>query len=111
MSSNTTYEYVIVGGGLSGCVLASRLREYSPTGTSILLIEAGQDTRKRTDVLEPQTLNLGGELDWQYATEPMPGVFNRSVVLNSGKGLGGCSAINSGMLTPLSQASGVGMIG
>lgn len=98
MAANTAYDYVIVGGGLAGCVLASRLRQYSPAGTSILLIEAGQDTRTRTDVLEPQTLNLGGELDWQYATEPMPGVFNRSIILNSGKGLGGSSATNSGTL-------------
>lgn len=98
MSANTVYDYIIVGGGLSGCVLASRLRQYTPPGTSILLIEAGQDTRTRPDVLEPQTLNIGGELDWQYASEPMPGIFNRSVVLNAGKGLGGSSATNSGTL-------------
>ena len=92
----SSYDFVIVGGGLSGCVLASRLREYSDPATRILLIEAGQDTRTRKDVLEPQTLNLGGEIDWQYASERMPGVLNRSIVFNSGKGLGGSSAINSG---------------
>jgi choline dehydrogenase-like flavoprotein len=90
------YDYVIVGGGLSGCVLASRLREYSDPTTRILLIEAGPDTRTRKDVLEPQTFNLGGDIDWQYTSEPTPGVMNRSIVLNSGKGLGGGSAINSG---------------
>lgn len=90
------YEYVIVGGGLAGCVLASRLREYTPASCRIVLIEAGQDTRGRQDVREPQVLNLGGDLDWMYQSEPMPGLSGRSIVFNSGKGLGGGSAINSG---------------
>ncbi|KAF5017273.1 hypothetical protein F66182_10810 [Fusarium sp. NRRL 66182] len=90
-----TYDYAIIGGGLSGCVLASRLREYDQA-TKIVLIEAGDDTRERSDVQNPQVLNLGGDMDWQYKSEPTPGAFNRSIVLNSGKGLGGGSAINSG---------------
>ncbi|KAH6879997.1 hypothetical protein B0T10DRAFT_145709 [Thelonectria olida] len=93
--STDAYDYVIVGGGLAGCVLASRLRQYDETA-KIVLVEAGQDTRSRPDVREPQVLNLGGELDWQYQSEPTPGAFNRSITLNSGKGLGGGSAINSG---------------
>ena len=97
MSSNT-YDYIIVGGGLSGCVLASRLRQYD-SAAKVVLIEAGPDTRERSDVQNPQVLNLGGDLDWQYKSEPTPGVFNRSITLNSGKGLGGGSAINSGMMS------------
>lgn len=89
------YDYAIVGGGLAGCVLASRLRQYNPAA-KIILIEAGQDTRLRPDVRQPQALNLGGDLDWQYQSEPIPTLCNRSVTLNSGKGLGGSSAINSG---------------
>ncbi|KAJ4181702.1 hypothetical protein NW767_014064 [Fusarium falciforme] len=92
---SSTYDYVVVGGGLAGCVLASRLRHYNEAA-KIVLIEAGQDTRERSDVQEPQVLNLGGDLDWQYKSEPTPGAFNRSITLNSGKGLGGGSAINSG---------------
>lgn len=91
--TSSLYDYVIVGGGLAGCVLASRLHEYIPTA-KILLIEAGQDTRPRKDVREPQALNVGGDLDWQY--EAQAGPLNRSIVFNSGKGLGGSSAINSG---------------
>lgn len=94
-SGSGSYDYIIVGGGLSGCVVASRLREYN-NGAKILLIEAGPDTRTRTDILEPQVLNLGGELDWQYDTDPAPGISNRSVVVNQGKGLGGGTVINSG---------------
>jgi choline dehydrogenase-like flavoprotein len=89
------YDYAIVGGGLAGCVLANRLQQYQPTA-KIILIEAGQDTRDRSDVQNPQALNLGGELDWQYQSDPMPALGGRSVTLNSGKGLGGSSAINSG---------------
>ncbi|KAJ3524279.1 hypothetical protein NM208_g12119 [Fusarium decemcellulare] len=95
LSAPGTYDYVIVGGGLSGCVLASRLRQYDESA-KIVLIEAGQDTRERSDVQNPQVLNLGGDLDWQYKSEPTPSAFGREITLNSGKGLGGGSAINSG---------------
>ncbi|KAF5000280.1 hypothetical protein FGRMN_1912 [Fusarium graminum] len=43
-----------------------------------------------------QVLNLGGDLDWQYQSEPVAGLSCRCITLNSGKGLGGSSAINSG---------------
>ncbi|OBS24679.1 hypothetical protein FPOA_05219 [Fusarium poae] len=89
------HDYIIVGGGLSGCVLASRIREYDEHST-ILLIEAGKDTRGRPEVQDMQILNLGGELDWQYESEPVAGLGGRRVSLNAGKGLGGGSAINSG---------------
>lgn len=104
-----TYDYVIVGGGLSGCVLASRLKQYDQA-TRIVLIEAGQDTRDRPDVQQPQTLNLGGDLDWNYQTEPIPALANRAIAFNAGKGLGGGSAINSGMpdtLKPISRPTSV----
>ncbi|KAI0012700.1 hypothetical protein F4779DRAFT_567631 [Xylariaceae sp. FL0662B] len=92
---SVTYDYVIVGGGLTGCVLASRLRQYSKE-SKILIIEAGPDTRERTDILQMQALNLGGSLDWQYQSEPTPSLFNRTVVFNQGKALGGGTCINSG---------------
>lgn len=95
MSAETTYDYIIAGGGLAGCVVAARLKEYKPEAT-ILLIEAGQDTRARTDILRPEVLNLGGELDWMFPTEPSPGLDGRSIVYNAGKGLGGGTLINSG---------------
>ncbi|KAI1085146.1 hypothetical protein F5B20DRAFT_521143 [Whalleya microplaca] len=89
------YDYVIVGGGLTGCALASRLRQYRKE-LKILIIEAGPDTRSRTDILQMQALNLGGPLDWQYQSEPTPGLLNRTVIYNQGKALGGGSCINSG---------------
>ncbi|KAI3393496.1 hypothetical protein diail_4217 [Diaporthe ilicicola] len=96
-------DYIIVGGGLSGCVLASRLRQYQPR-SKILLVEAGQDTRSRTDILQPDILNLGGELDWMYPTEPQATLGGRSIVYNAGKGLGGGTLINSGGWTRGSAA-------
>ncbi|KAI0595077.1 hypothetical protein F4775DRAFT_392357 [Biscogniauxia sp. FL1348] len=92
---STTYDYVVVGGGLAGVVVASRLRQYNDAA-KILVIEAGPDTRSRTDIVNMQALNLGGELDWQYQTEKTPGLYGRTLVINQGKGLGGGSAINSG---------------
>ncbi|CAH0002538.1 unnamed protein product [Clonostachys byssicola] len=92
--SSDSYDFIIVGGGLSGCVLANRLREYKKT-SKIVLLEAGKDTRERSDVRHPQLLNLGGDLDWSYETEPVPNTANRTFTLNSGKGLGGGTAVNS----------------
>ncbi|KAH7011094.1 hypothetical protein EDB80DRAFT_711239 [Ilyonectria destructans] len=92
---SVTYDYLIVGGGLAGCVLASRLHQYDGDA-KIVLLEAGPDTRTRPDTLNPQTLNLGGDLDWKYESEPIPGYLNRTIPVNAGKGLGGGSSINSG---------------
>lgn len=95
MASSTAYDFIIAGGGLSGCVVAARLKEYRPEA-KILLIEAGEDSRTRTDILRPEVLNLGTDLDWKFNTEPAPGVGDRSIVYNAGKGLGGGTLINSG---------------
>lgn len=95
MASEKAYDFIIAGGGLSGCVVASRLKEYKPEA-DILLIEAGEDTRARADILRPEVLNLGTDLDWTFPTEPAPGIGGRTLVYNAGKGLGGGTLINSG---------------
>lgn len=92
---STVWDYVIVGGGLAGSVISSRMLEYN-SSLNILLIEAGEDTRSRTDILYTNATNLmGGELDWQYPTKPVTALNDRSLVYNQGKGLGGGAAINS----------------
>jgi len=67
------FDYVVVGGGTSGCVIASRLAEYLPH-KRILLVEAGPSDYMNDKVLNLKDwLNLlGGELDYDYGTTEQP---------------------------------------
>lgn len=72
-SEVNTFDYLIVGGGTAGCVIASRLAEYLPH-KKILLIEAGPSDYMNDKVLNLKDwLNLlGGELDYDYGTTEQP---------------------------------------
>jgi choline dehydrogenase-like flavoprotein len=89
-------DYVIVGGGIAGCVVASRLHEKDPS-LSITLIEAGPDASKHPNVPSPMTaqLLLHSELDWDYKTVPQRHLNNRECYAAGGKALGGGSVINA----------------
>lgn len=73
ISDTERYDYVIVGGGTAGCVIAARLAEYLPH-KRILLIEAGPSDYMDDRVLDlRQWLSLlGGELDYDYGTIEQP---------------------------------------
>lgn len=89
------YDYIIVGGGTAGCVLASRLSSYLPE-TKVLLIEAGPsdyDLNQVLDLREWLTL-LGGDLDYDYGTTEQP-MGNSHIRHSRAKVLGGCSSHNT----------------
>jgi choline dehydrogenase len=90
------YDYVIVGGGSAGCVVASRLAAAEPQAT-VLVIEAGPDGRGVTQVVDPPqwTRLLGTSLDWGYWYAPSSAVAGQRIAIPRGKVLGGCSAINA----------------
>lgn len=94
------YDYVIVGGGSAGCVLAARLSE--DPAVSVLLLEAGRPDRKlrlgrRLEIRIPAAFPklFKTEVDWNYSTEPEPQLNDRRLYWPRGKTLGGSSAINA----------------
>ncbi|KAI0100523.1 GMC oxidoreductase [Nemania sp. FL0031] len=94
MTSTREWDYLIVGGGLAGCVVAHRLRQYRPS-SQILIIEAGPDVSGNQDMLHFNSLNfIGGQFDWGYKTVPQRHLDGREIHVPSGRALGGGSVIN-----------------
>ncbi|KAI1097857.1 GMC oxidoreductase [Jackrogersella minutella] len=94
MVATQGWDYIIVGGGLAGCVVASRLKEYQ-SSARILIIEAGPDVRGNKDMLYFNSLNfIGGQFDWGYKTVPQKHYDGRQVNVPSGRAVGGGSVIN-----------------
>ncbi len=97
------FDYVVVGAGTAGCVLANRLS--ADPETRVLLLEAGGKDDYiwiRIPVGYLYTMN-NPRTDWCFETEKEPGLNGRSLAYPRGKTLGGCSAIN-GMIYMRGQA-------
>src|SRR5512134_1298099 len=90
-----TFDYVIVGAGTAGCVLANRLS--ADPDVSVLLVEAGgKDDWIWIHIPVGYLYCIGNpRTDWCYRTEPDPGLNGRSILYARGKVLGGCSSINA----------------
>jgi choline dehydrogenase len=91
----SSHDYVIVGAGSAGCVLANRL---SARGVSVLLLESGGAGR-HPNVKVPAAFPMlfQSPRDWNYLSEPEPGLFGRRMYLPRGRMLGGSSAMNAMM--------------
>jgi choline dehydrogenase len=89
------YDYVIVGAGSAGCVLASRLSE-NPS-CRVLLVEAGGPKHQSLKVRAPGLYSLlwRTELDWEFYTTPQEHVDGRRMYWPRGKLLGGTSCLNA----------------
>jgi choline dehydrogenase len=86
-------DYVIVGAGSAGCVLADRL---TAAGASVILLEAGPSDRSIYIHIPAGTIKLRGHpvFDWNFDSTPQPLAGNRSMKIPRGRVLGGTSSIN-----------------
>ena len=90
----SSYDYVVVGSGASGSVVARRLAQNRDA--HVLLLEAGGgDLKPGILITETWFFNQGGEFDWNFGAERSPSVNNRSITQAMGKALGGGTSINA----------------
>ncbi|MDP6175681.1 MAG: GMC family oxidoreductase N-terminal domain-containing protein, partial [Rhodospirillales bacterium] len=95
MASQSNFDYVIIGAGSAGCILAARLSE--DPATRVLVIEAGGPDRDPLIKIPLAWMKFVRDRlhDWKYDTEPEPNMAGRHFEITRGKVLGGSSSINA----------------
>ncbi|KAF9459219.1 aryl-alcohol-oxidase from pleurotus Eryingii [Collybia nuda] len=94
------FDYIIVGGGTAGCVLANRLTE--DANVRVLLLEAGPSNRNVLDLMVPafsSKATPNTPWDWNFTTIVQSGINNRTFPYQQGHVLGGSSSVNSMLYT------------
>jgi choline dehydrogenase len=95
MTNQPACDYLIIGAGTAGCVLANRLSA-NPENQVLLLEAGGRDDYFWIDIPVGYLYTIGNpRTDWCFNTEPDPGLNGRSIGYARGKVLGGCSSINA----------------
>lgn len=90
---HSKYDYIVIGAGSAGCVIANRMSQNS--NTTVLLLEAGNPDTKPEILIPSKASSLqGSEVDWGYISEPEPYLKGRKMYLPRGKVLGGSSSTN-----------------
>lgn len=98
-----TYDYIVVGAGSAGCVVANRLSA-DPSKRVLVLEGGGKDNWIWFHIPVGYLFAIGNpRSDWMFQTEPEPGLNGRSLAYPRGKVIGGCSAINA-MISMRGQA-------
>lgn len=89
---NTSFDFIIIGGGTSGLVVANRLSE-SPD-VQVLVIEAGYSALDNENSTFPELSGSTKTIDWNYQSASQTYAYDRIEPLPGGKGIGGSSLIN-----------------
>lgn len=99
----TDADYIVVGAGSAGCIVARRLADSG--NRSVLLLEAGGDPERQSLRRPADYVKMfGGPSDWDYITEPSPGLAGRRLRWPRGRGPGGSTRINAMIWMPPTAA-------